>query len=325
MDIAGATKDLRPGEKAVGYLFSAFLLGGLGWGLSLALPALLAFAWGLVSLSVAGGILFVLGFMATDDRTRNLASLVYRSLIRNVSKAFIRMDPISVAKDYVIMLKKKLQLATKKLGELVGVMKSMRDTIDTLKKEFTESARMARAADQVGDKKTKIIQGSKATATAEAVEDLEVRYARLVKCKEMIEKLIENDDLVIQVTENNVRILNIRFGAAQAAGDAFDAAYAIAQQDPERREQYDTACEEATKIISERMGMMDLLVDSTSGVIRNIDVKNAMIDNNALADLEAFEQRLFATKPARIGEAAPPADDALVRAFQSQNHTQKTL
>lgn len=286
-------QELRPGEKRFGQLLTLGLCAGLGYGLYLALPALLAFAWGLVSLSIAGGILFALGTVVTHDQTRNLLALAYRVLVRNLSRAFIRHDPISVAKDYVIMLQKKLQKAVRERAKLRAVLTRLQETIAALRKEFEQSANMTRAAEKMGDKKTKIIQGNLSKMTGEAIVDLEARMARLLRCDELIGKLIENDEMVIAVTENNVRILNIRFDAAKAAGDAFDAAYSISQQDPETRAAYDIACEEASKIITERMGMMDMLVDSTSGLIRNIDVNNAAIDDTALAQIEAFEARLL--------------------------------
>lgn len=286
-------QELRPSEKSFGQFLAVVACAGLGYGLYLALPALLTFAWGLVSLSVAGSILFALSALIVHEPSRAALLMVRNIMVRKLSRAFIRHDPISVAKDYVIMLQKKLQKAVRERGKLRAVLTRLQETIASLRKEFEQSASMTRAAEKLGDKKTKIIQGNLSKMTGEAIVDLEARLARLLRCDELIGKLIENDEMVIAVTENNVRILNIRFDAAKAAGDAFDAAYSISQQDPETRAAYDVACEEASKIITERMGMMDMLVDSTSGLIRNIDVNNAAIDDTALAQIEAFEARLL--------------------------------
>ena len=90
----------RP-EGTTGTIFAIAIAAGLGYGLYLILPALIAMTANILQLSLMLLALGAIIYMVLDPKMRNLVWYGYKSVMRAITGMFVTLDPIGILKNYV--------------------------------------------------------------------------------------------------------------------------------------------------------------------------------------------------------------------------------
>lgn len=326
---------LEPREKTVGTILqiiaAIFGVGVLWW----ALPFLTALVWSTAFLLGGLAIAGILLFLITDKKTRSVARQIYYLGIRTVLRKVWGWNPITTLRVYIEALRERLELFDEHRTQFEGVTKNLGNTIDKVEREKAEFTEKADAAHRTGDKQAFADYHRQLERRKKVLERLGALYAKLTRISEMLTKMRTRSESLIRDTEDEVNMKILEFNAASAASGAIENALDLIEGDPELKAMFQSSAESLEAQLAPRLGLIQLMLDDSQGIIKSIDFDKAVEDNRALVAFENWESRLDElTLPGHdpvplasstSASTADPASDRIRRALASQAQKGKTL
>lgn len=327
-----STSILQKRERAGRNIITLLLLAGAGaavfyfWGLLV--PWLLDVAVNTTKLVGLVGVLGLITYAVLDPRMRMLALYGYRSFTRMLTNQIIDIDPIGMLNTYVSRLKERLA----EMDESIGSLKGQRDQLASLiEKNETERIQQLRRAEQA----SKVVkQGGEQAAAMRSQIALSGRQAgRLGKSNETLKNLLEridvllkalmkmreSSDVLIQDIQQEVTVRTQEHNAVTKGFNAFTKAQRIMATGGAEKEIYDMTLEKLTNDYAEKMGQIETFMDLSKNVVNGIDLDNMGFEEDALAQLEAWEKKsggILGSPGAggtdvhlRVGAQEPPPGD----------------
>ena len=271
-------------------------LGGLG--IYFALPAILAFlsmailvVGKTIVLAALCAVLGTIVALAMNNRFRTLISFLFKSSVRKLTSVFINIDPISIMKSYIETLYEKKASFDKNKSALRGQINSCQTQIERNVNQIKEAERLARAAQDAGNRGQLSVHGRNMTRLSEVNSRMSDMLAKMKMLYEFLNKYSNATDLVIQDMTNDVKAREMERQYSTTANSAMKSAMAILKGDGTGKEIYDEAMEFALSDYANKMGEIDDFMDSTQSIIEGIDIKNGMWEQAALEKLNEFENR----------------------------------
>ena len=278
----------RP-EGFAGMLFAAGAVVAGGFALFKILPSILVLMQNLYYAIGMGVGLVVLLTILLDRRNWILAGAMYQSLMRKITSIFITIDPIGIIENYIRTLKGKIEIIDKQLANLKGQQASVRATIAEAKSKMEQSLKIARKADQMGKKNETALNAKEAQRQKELSEQMHFIYNKIDFLYKILSKIMENSELILQDTENEVNSKKIQRKIWQATSSAIKSAQSVILGDPDQRALFDASMEEVANDIAQKTGEMERFVDRTAKIMSNIDLRNGVMEDEGLALLEEWE------------------------------------
>lgn len=278
----------RP-EGFAGMLFAAGAVVAGGFALFKILPSILVLMQNLYYAIGMGVGLVVLLTILLDRRNWILAGAMYQSLMRKITSIFITIDPIGIIENYIRTLKGKIEIIDKQLANLKGQQASVRATIAEAKSKMEQSLKIARKADQMGKKNETALNAKEAQRQKELSEQMQFIYNKIDFLYKILSKIMENSELILQDTENEVNSKKIQRKIWQATSSAIKSAQSVILGDPDQRALFDASMEEVANDIAQKTGEMERFVDRTAKIMSNIDLRNGVMEDEGLALLEEWE------------------------------------
>lgn len=283
----------RP-EGVTGTVVLTGLLIGGGMALYKFLPYLISLASNLLYLS---GMLLVLGaivYMVLDPRFRNLIGYMYKSIMRWVTGMFVTIDPIGILKNYVEDLKNNLAKMSEQIGVLRGQMTKMKTLISEGDKEIQKKLATANYAKNDGNPANDNLIALNARSAQRQQESNE-RYAVLLQKMEImhrvLKKMYDNSEILIQDTEDQVKLKEQERKAVRTAYGAMRSAMSVIKGDADKRAIFDMSLEHIADDVANKIGEMEHFMDSTKNLMDNIDLQNGVFQADGMRMLEEWEQQ----------------------------------
>lgn len=299
----------RP-EGVTGIIFFLGMLVGGGVLLSQFLPQLPALLNDTVSLGIGLGVLAALVFVALDPKARNLVWYAYKSVMRSITSIFVRIDPISILKNYVEDLEKSLRNLSKQIGALRGQMRQLRGTMDGNSADIKKNMGLAEQAKHKGDEKNMTIAARKAARLQEANSKYDVLYQKMEVLYRMLSKMYENSEIVLEDTKDQVNMKQQEYEAIRSSHSAIQSAMSILKGDPDQRAMFDQALESLAEEVGQKVGEMERFMDTSRNLMASIDLQNGVFADEGLRMLEAWEKKspLLDEKKSGSSTAEKPLD-----------------
>jgi len=282
----------RP-EGRVALVVSAALLVAGGYGLFLALPALIVFAQN--TLELAGLCLLLTGlfYALADRKIRAFASYLYQAAFRLLTGFFIELDPLGILRHHIRELEEKLQMMRAQLGNLNGqirrVERSMAENTE-LREKALGLAHAGREDPAHADASR--LQARHAIKLEESNQRLGAMQTQMQTLFRMLKKLSDTSELVLSDMLSTVDIKTRERSSMKAAYSAYRGALAILQGESEGRDLYDRAMEFLNDDYARKLGEIEMFMDFSDGVIKAADLENLAYDARANERLDEWEQRL---------------------------------
>lgn len=282
----------RP-EGRVGLVVSGFALVAGGYGLFLALPALVAFAENLLELAALCLALAVVFYALLDRKIRAFASYLYQAFFRLVTGFFIELDPIGILRHHITELTGKLQMMRDQLGELKGQIRGVERAIaenSRLSQNALQLAEAGRSDPEHADASR--LQARHAVKLEESNARLFAMLTQMQALFRMLKKLSDTSELVLQDMLSTVDIKTRERSSMKAAYSAYRGALAILQGQSEGRDLYDRTMEFLNDDYARKLGEIEMFMDFSDGVIKAADLENMAYDARASERLDEWERRL---------------------------------
>jgi hypothetical protein len=276
-------------EGVTGGIFLVAIIGLVGFLLSTSLSAILAFTASTVGLVVTLLMLGAIIFMAIDNKSRALFSYMYKSVMRWITGLFIKIDPISILKNYVDELKGNLKQMRKQIYKLRSQKHKLKEMILNNQKEIDSNLSQANQAKQTNEDAQMILKSRKAGRLQESNVKLDELYRKMEILDRVLNKMYQNSAILAEDIEDQVSIKEVERKAILASHNAMKSAMSVIKGDKDKKEMFDTALEAIADDVSNKVGEMEQFMSMSENFMQSIDLQNGVFEEEGLKMLEKWE------------------------------------
>jgi hypothetical protein len=276
---------------------AAIAIGGL-FAVNAILPTILAVLSGLI-LAVGKGIVLgglvalAFGFylIATSPSVHALVSYGFKLIMRSLTGALIEIDPIGIMKLYIEDLKKRLGEMNKRLQDLSGQIRAIRDVIAKNEAKQKKALSMATLAEREGMKAQFTLNARKAGRASQSNLRYEDLLAKMELLYAMLKKYYEASEIMILDMTDEVETREVDRKATLAAYGAMQGAKDILAGSGDKREMYDRALEYSVNDASMKLGEIEHFMTMSQSFIEGLDLENGAFDAEAMEKIQAWESK----------------------------------
>ena len=286
-------------EGFTGMILGLGVLGLLGWGLFLALPTIIVLLHNLIYAGILGAVAVVGATVLMDKKNWILAYAMYQSLMRAITGLFVTIDPIGIIENYVRDLKRKIENINKQLEILLGQKSKVGEQITKAKKKKQEALLLAQQAEKLakkgGESATSLAQqvglnAKEAQRQQDFIDNIQNMYNKIDFLYRVLSKIMENSQVVLKDTENEVAMKKQERETWIATSSAIKSAQSILIGNPDEQALFEMGMQEVANQIAQKTGEMDRFMDRTKEIMNNIDLRNGVMQDQGMKLLEQFEK-----------------------------------
>lgn len=244
-----------------------------------------------ITLGLLGVAAFALYQIVTSPKIQALVSYGFKLFCRWTWGQIIELDPIGIMKIYIDKLKEKLEIMDQGIAELAGQIRKIKNKIAENEEKMRKAIGMATAAQREGMKAQFSLQARKAGRA----EQSNLRYSDLLAKLEMLllmlRKYRDASAVMIEDMADEVAQQEDQRNAMKGGYKAMKSAKAILAGSDAERELYDQAMEFSVHDYGMKMGEIENFMETSKGFIDGLDLENGQFDADALAKIQAWEDK----------------------------------
>lgn len=279
----------KPGGKT-----GMVVLGLLGAGglilLYKALPFLITLASNTLYLGLLLGLIAGIVYLICDPKFRKICSTTYFMIMRKLTGLVVEIDPIAIVEQRIRDMKKKSADIKKVMGDLRGCIIRSKSDIEHDTKEMRNCMDEAQVSERNGNTAIATIQKRQALRLKDSIDDQLQALQNSEMWFEKLKKLEEYANLTIQDVTNEVNIRKKTFERIRAQHKAFKSVMSIVKGDPDELAMFTDAMDFMAKDISDKIGEMEHVIDSTTGMLADLDAKNGVANMRAADLLDRYNK-----------------------------------
>jgi hypothetical protein len=280
----------RP-EGLTGQIVGMAALGAAGYGLYLALPALIRLLENTLYAALLGVAAVMAAYVMTDRRFWRLGSYLYQSLMRKITQLFVEIDPIGIMQTYAADLDKKLAVMGTRIATLSGLIRACQDEISKNERIRGQSLQMVKEATRAG--KTLVV--AEESRQAGRMQEANLTYQDLLaKMQLLYTVLVKYQDVsrfLVKDIRREIDIKKRRKQMTDAAHSAIRAAKSIINGDADARAMFDLADEYLAHDYAMKIGEIEDFMRMSDSFVSAIDLQNGVYASEALKTIEEWERR----------------------------------
>ncbi|MBN1984518.1 MAG: hypothetical protein JW795_23530 [Chitinivibrionales bacterium] len=272
----------------------AVVAAGVGVGLLILLyrmlPTLIKLAENTLYLVFLLASIGIIAYLVLDPRNRALFFYMYRSVMRWVTGMFIQLDPIAILKTYIESLKNNLTKMDEQIRKLRGTMTTLKRSIDENERTAMRNMEMASEAKERGKSKIMILQARKAGRLKQSNLTLKNLYVKIEILYRVLAKMYENCGILLEDTEDQVKIKEAEWKAVQQSHRAMKSAMSMINGNKDQRAIYEQALEFMVDDIGNKIGEMERFMELSESFMDGVDIQNGIFEEKGLEMLEKWEK-----------------------------------
>lgn len=282
----------RP-EGTTGMIVGIAALVGVGWvTVTTILPFLVTLVWTGVELTVGAILLSILLYILSDKQIRTRGVAFYQVVMRWLTGLIVNLDPIAIMKGYVSSLERKMKTLAERIANVRGEMVSLKTKIDTNATAADKALHIAAgAAKDARTHDTFVLKSREAGRLQTSNRTLQQLYEKMVKVYQYLTHARKNTEFLIADLSSEIDVKSSERKAVRAAYSAISAARSVIDGDKNERALFDEALELQAADYGQKMGAIDEFMDVSSTFLDSLDLENGIYEEQALKQLEAWEQR----------------------------------
>lgn len=277
-------------ERFTGSLVLLALAGGVAYGLYYLLPVLNAVLGSILSLSLLLILVGIIGYVIFDRQTRQLVTYGYRSVIRSITNAFIKRNPIAIMKGHIKHLKTKVRNMSVQIGKLRTQIRQIESLIRQNERVIDREMERASTAKAGNNEKALVLATRKASRLKESNERYSKLLARMENLYGLLTRVYKTTEIVLEDTVFQVRLKEEEYKAIKASHSAMASAREVMGAG-KSMETFEKTMEFMADDIATKIGEIDRLMDVSSNFMAEVDLKNAQYADDGLEMLESLEKQ----------------------------------
>lgn len=288
-------------EGIAGKIFVILGVVAGGFGLWKLLPILLILAENTLNLVLMGIALFVVLYTVTNKQFLMAASTFFKMAMRSLTGMIIRIDPISIIKDYIVKLERQSEKFEQQMGRLSGQKANLRTLIEKNKRDISNNMNLAqeakkRARTEEGEPNPAMmsqitVKTRMAARRQNSVMKFEELLAKMNLLYNVLNKYKQAADLVIEDKKDEVKNAEIEYNAIKQAYGAFSSAMSIIRGKTNERAIFEQSMEYIATEISMQVGEMERFAETSQEFMQGLDLQNGVFESKGLEMLEQWEKQ----------------------------------
>jgi len=278
-------------EGTTGMFVLALLIGAGIYGFSAILPWLITLLQNTIHTVLLAVVLGVIIFLVTDKRVRNLVKYMFKSIMRAITSVFVTIDPIGILRNYVSDLERNIRDMTEQLGLLRGQMRSLQEEMRKNDQVREESLKAAKIAQERGKKSAFVLKARKAGRLQESNLTYKNLYVKMETLYRVLSKMLEAAQFWYEDLSDEVDVKIRERKMIQQGYSVFKKAQRVIQGDPDAKELFDQTLEYMAEDYGQKLGEIEHFMDISQGFIESVDIQNGIYEEDALKELENWEQK----------------------------------
>jgi phage shock protein A len=282
----------RP-EGTTGTIFTAVIMFGIGYLLYHGLPyinVILANLW--YTIFSLGG-LSILVYVALDPKFRTAIWYLYKQLMKSFTGLIINLDPIKNLEIYIDHLKDSLREMDARIKSLRTQNEKIGDKIKKNAEEMDKELRKAQSAKAQGNTKITALSVNQASRLEESNKRLAELKEKLDKLYNLLFRIRENSDYVLQDTINEVELRKTEYLAIKEGHSALKAGMRILKGDPDKLEIFELSLEALADSVNTKIGEINYYMEISTDVMNTIDIENNVLTSKGFDLLDKLEKNNF--------------------------------
>jgi len=292
IDVKGKKSFWQRPEGIPGAILLAGVVGFLGYGLYQILPNLIEMAQNIYYLAALCGGLFVISYLLFDKRVRTLIWYFYKSMIRKATGLFIQLDPIAIIEGYLEDLNDKMRTMENQIGSLKGQIRKIKMKIDKRNEKINYFMGLANAARNKGDKAQTSLNVRKAEREKKAMKSFTVLKTKTEKLYKVLDKMKRYSAIMADDIAHEVEIRKEEREVIRTSHGVMKSAVNIINGNSDKKLIFDQAMEYIIDDIGMRIGEMERFMDVSSDFMNNVDLENAMFEEQGLKALDEWANKV---------------------------------
>lgn len=253
------------------------------------LPAILAWATNLLKLILVVGVIALILFVATDSKIRLIVSTYYMLMIQKVIGQIVKIDPVSICRDKIRDMKRKISKIEEKMSKLNGVKIDLKAKIEEKKTDLNECLTRKQIAQRKGLTDAAIIEDRQSVRLADLCKD----YIELEKSTSMwydiLSKISQKASFTVKDAENELDAKEEKYNIVKLSHSTFKSAMSIINGDPDELAIYNQAFKCINEDIMNKIGEMDRVLVQ-GGMLDKIDVDNEVMSMKGIDLMKKYEE-----------------------------------
>lgn len=284
---------LRNKEKFLRTLLTLGLLVGGGYALytlGIIMPFIINMTVDVIHEAILLAIVGAMAYCVLDNRLRTFAVYMYMTATRWLFSMFTNIDMIGQLKTYSNRMKDKLKEVDKAIGTLRGQRDDLQKNIEHNEEERVDALKRAEAAKRSPALKSQLaLQGRKAGMLQASNVDLRKLLVKISALHDGLLKRREAMDISIQNIDNTIDLQSRQRKSLLAGYRAMKSAQGVLDYSVDK-EIYDMTLEKLADDYADKMGEIETFMDVSKKVCDGIDLDNMVFEDDAMKQLDAWEQ-----------------------------------
>lgn len=275
-----------------GIVFGVCALGAIGYFL---LPILTTIVWNTVNFMIGAAVFLGLSYVILDGKLLKQLFYIYEIAMKKLTGLVIETDPFIIAEMNIRDKDKKREDFKKQQEYVGGEMVKIQDNIKLAEQSLKDAqAKYKKAQElQVKGEDTQSESRLFLVQIGEWTESLNVYkplYEKLKIVDNHLKMIYKNSGEVIAELRTKLSIQKTRYNTALTASNALKKALSIFSNNPDEQRMLDQANEYIKTEIANNLASLQQNMDLTTDIIRNIDYKKAVDEDNGLRILQDLSQ-----------------------------------
>lgn len=286
----------RP-EGTTGKIFIVGLLAAFGYAFYKLLPTLLKFTQDLLHLTILAIILFVIFAILLNKQFQTAISTLFKLAMRALTGMVIKIDPVSIVKDYIDKLIKQSEKFEQQMMNVSGQIRNLKNIIAKNKDEINHQMELAKQAEKrvkAGDDNYKgaiTVKARQAARKEKSVNKYTQLLQKLEKIYRILSKYKQAADLVIEDKQNEVENAEIEYKTIKASYSAFQSAMSIIAGKSDERALFEQSMDYIAEDMAMKVGEMERFAETSEEFMRGLDLENGMYEEKGMKMLEQWEAK----------------------------------
>lgn len=280
----------RP-EGKVGKWFNFMLIAGLCFFLYNYRTDITSFVRDLTHMIWACVGLAITLYVILDNKLRNLLSFIYMQMMRGVTGIFVEMDPVTAIKNKIAKMWEKRKEMGDQLVAVKGGLNRLQSLINENEKNRVLALNKMKYARDKGDNSGFDFASKSAARYEESNERMQPQLERLTKVYETGSFFYNNAENVIRDKEEDLNLKISEFEIMKSSSKLVSAAAGIFAGNQAEDQIYNQSYDFMMQSIANSSAELDVFVDSSKGVMSQINLENGAMSEKGIKMLTEFEQQ----------------------------------
>jgi phage shock protein A len=278
-------------EGKTGMIALAAIIGGGAIAFIKFLPWLITLASNTLYLMFLLGAIGLILFLITNPQVRATASVVFQLIMKKLTSAVIKTDPLAILGLKVREMEENLEKVGESLTKLNQTKASLGRDINKNASTIEDSMKQAAYAQKSGAQDQIYLKTRQAGRLQKSNMTLKELYTKVETMHRVLTKIYKNSAVVIADTKDEIKVTATEWETVKAATSAMRSAMNLINGNKDKRAIYEEAYEVLSNDIANKSGELEQMLEMSESFMNNIDLQNGMLQEDGLKMLDAWEKK----------------------------------